>query len=146
MRCLRLVSSRGSFDRGQGVLRRGITRQMANALCPQFPGDGERDRTDHQPHGAKHLETAQASHEDPGEGQMRPLARDHRPHDFVAAEKHRAAQAQREKRRGGGACHGELQGDCRNGRITEERDQREGAGDRAPDRGVRYAGDRVRDP
>ena len=120
--------------------------ERAHALLPQFAREGEQDRSDNQPDEAEHLEAAEAAHQDPDEGQVSPVARDHGAHDLVAAEQDETAQRQREKRRRGGARHGELQRQCSDGRIAEERNERERSGDRGPQGGVRDAGEGVRDP
>ena len=59
--------------------------ERAHALVPQFAREGEQDRSDNQPDEAEHLEAAEAAHQDPDEGQVSPVVRDHGAHDLVAA-------------------------------------------------------------
>ena len=87
MRCGKVTQASSRAIAGPGRRGPGIREsEIANALRPQFPREGEHDRTDDQPHQAKHLEAAEAAHENPGERQTGPVARDRGPHDLVAAE------------------------------------------------------------
>ena len=67
-------SSHAVVDRRCRV--RGVrTREIANALLPQFPGEGEHDRTDDQPDESEHLEAAKGAHQHPDEAQANPSSR-----------------------------------------------------------------------
>ena len=82
--------SRILLTRGRWV-RDVATSEIANVLLPKFPQESEHDRADNDPDKPKHLETAEAAHQDPDEAQLNSVARDHGPHDLVAKKEDPAA-------------------------------------------------------